>query len=59
MIELKYDTPVEVTREQYKRVRDRFKMIVAHRRDGEGKYWIKLWGMEYKDDVEKVLNKSN
>jgi len=57
MIELKYNTPVEVTREQYRRITNRFKMIVAHRRDDQGRYWIKLWVMEYKEAVERELNK--
>ena len=57
MIKLEYNTPVEVTEQQHRRVTNRFRMIVAHRQDEAGKYWIKLWAMEYKAQVEKELNK--
>ena len=57
MIELEYNTPVEVSQEQYRRVTGMFRMIVAHRQDQEGKYWIKLWAMEHRERVEKELNK--
>ena len=58
-MEIKYNTPIEVTEEQYNRITKRFRMIVAHRRDDEGRYWIKLWVMKYKDQLEKELNKPN
>lgn len=56
MEEILYDTPIEVTREQYRRITDgRFGMIVAHRRDAEGRCWIKLWVMQYKERLALEL----
>jgi hypothetical protein len=59
MIELKYNTPVEVSKEQYQSITNRYRMIVAHRKDDQGRYWIKLWAMEYRERLEKELNQSN
>lgn len=56
MVEILYDVPIEVTVEQYKRITDgRFGMIVAHRRDAEGRCWIKLWVMRYREMLEREL----
>lgn len=55
-MKIKYNTPIEVTREQYRRITGKFKMIVAHRKDEEGRYWIKLWAMEFKEQLEKELS---
>jgi hypothetical protein len=55
MIEVEYDIPIEVTEKQYRRIIPRFRMIVAHRRDAEGRYWIKLWVMGYRDRLLKEL----
>ena len=53
-MEIKYDVPIEVTQEQYQRL-SRWGMIVAHRIDDQGRYWVKLWVMSYKDAMAKEL----
>jgi tricorn protease-like protein len=59
MVEIEYNTPIEVTEDQYQRIVGRYRMVVAHRQDAEGRYWIKLWAMEFKGHLEKELNKPN
>lgn len=54
-MEIKYDTPIEVTREQYRRIAVRFGQLIAHRKDKKGLYWIKLWDMRFKDELAKEL----
>ncbi len=57
-MEIKYDTPIEVTKEQYKRVTERFRQLIAHRIDRRGRHWVKLWAIGYKEELEKELNKN-
>jgi hypothetical protein len=54
-MEIKYDTPIEVTENQYNFLINKFAGIIAFRKDAEGKYWIKLWIMQYKHILEKYL----
>ena len=55
-MEIKYDIPIEVTKKQYQRIIKKFSQIIAHRiDDDDGRYWIKLWAMEFKDELEKEL----
>ncbi|KKL03787.1 hypothetical protein LCGC14_2622620 [marine sediment metagenome] len=54
---IEYNKPVEVTRAQYQRL-SRWGMIVAHRVDDQGRYWVKLWVMRYKEELKKELNKN-
>ena len=53
-IDIKYDVPIEVTKTQYEYIMRQFSQLVAGRIEG-GKYYIKLWGMKYKDYLIKVL----
>jgi len=53
---IEYDVPIEVTGEQRRRIARKFPMIVAHREDSEGRHWIKLWAMEYKEALQRELN---
>jgi hypothetical protein len=53
--EIEYDTPILVTKEQCLRIRKRFGQLIAWRRDYDGTYWVKLWAMEYKDELAKEL----
>jgi len=54
---LQYDVPVEVTRAQYRKLVKHFPEVIAHRRDLKtGKYYIKLWDMRYKEQVERMLS---
>ena len=53
---LQYDIKVEVTRAQYRRLTKHFPGVIWHRRDLEaGKYYIKLWDMRWKQQLEKML----
>lgn len=54
-MEIKYDTPIEVTEKQCKRIRKKFGMLIAWRKDEEGVYWVKLWHMEFRDELVKEL----
>ena len=54
-MEILYDTPIEVTREQYEKLKVVFAEIVAHREEN-GKYWIKLWDVRFKKELEEYLN---
>lgn len=56
-ISVKYDVPIEVTKEQYEHIVPRFRNIIVHRKD-KGKYYIKLWYMQYKGLLEKVLEET-
>lgn len=56
-MEIKYDTPVEVTEKQCEFVRKKYGMQLAWRKDDEGRYWIKLWNMDLKDELENDLSK--
>lgn len=54
-MEIKYDQPIEVTKEQYDVFVSKLGGVVAHRKTDDGKYFIKVWSMEHADLVEKVL----
>ena len=54
-MEIKYDTPIEVTRAQCEHIRSRFGMIIAWRKDDENKFWVKLWHMGFKNELVKEL----
>lgn len=53
-VNLRYDIPVEVTRAQYRRLTRVFPGAIAHRREPD-KYYIKLWSMNYKEQVENLF----
>lgn len=52
---IKYDTPIEITKQQFFKVIPRFNGFVAWRRVKGGKYEIKLWNMKFREELEKVL----
>ncbi len=54
-MEIKYDTPIEVTEVQYYKLMLALPGIVAGRVE-EGKHYIKCWLMKHKLFVEKNLN---
>jgi len=56
MIDIEYDTPIEVTPKQYVSIRIGLKGFIAHRIDSEGRYWIKLWYMKAKDQLKMELS---
>jgi len=53
-MEIKYDTPIEVTQKQYNICMSRHHGICAGRKDGN-KYFIKVLFMKYADEVAEVL----
>ena len=57
-MDIRYDVPIEVTRKQYDILRVECTGILAHRIDNEGKCWIKVWLMEYKDDVIQIIKEN-
>jgi len=57
MTEVKYNIPIEVTKEKLDYLKVRFPMQVAWRTDSEGKHWIKLWDMSARKRFEHELNK--
>ena len=54
-VKLKYDVPVEVSKEKYDFLMREMAGIVAGQ-EKLGKYFIKLWHPSYKKAVEKVIN---
>jgi len=55
--DMKYNVPVEVTKNQYFKVIVEFAGVIAHRIDDDGRYWIKLWWPKYKKELITFLNK--
>lgn len=53
-IEIKYDTPIEVTEKQYKRLMNECSGIVAGRQEG-GRFYIKVWAMRYVNYVRRII----
>ncbi len=59
MIEVKYDTPVEVTEAQLNEMMYKFRGAIAGRKNEmSGKCFIKLWSMPSKARVEEYLRNS-
>lgn len=55
MIEVKYDTPIEVTEKQFNETTRIFAGYIASRKE-DGKYYIKLWSMNAKSKLKFYLN---
>ena len=53
-MDIKYDTPIEVSKEQYKRLIIQFAGVIAHRNEN-GRYWIKIWLMRFKEKLQHAL----
>lgn len=53
-MDLKYDTPIEVTENQYRRIMSELKGVCAGRIEN-GKHYIKLWLMAWKSNVIWIL----
>jgi hypothetical protein len=52
---IEYDKPFEVTEAQYRYLIIEYSGAIAHRKEN-GKFYIKLWTMSYKEEIEKYLN---
>lgn len=59
MIAVKYNTPIEVTEQQYSRIIVDYASLVAHRSE-DGKFFISWWAgpnaKQWKAHLEKFLN---
>lgn len=53
-MEIQYNVPFEVTKEQHNKLMINCAGIVTGREEN-GKYYIKVWLMKYKEHVEKIL----
>lgn len=53
-MKIEYDTPIEVSEQQYNFLIHEFRGVVAGHRS-EGKYFIKVWYMRYAHLVETYL----
>jgi hypothetical protein len=53
-MDIKYNQPIEVIKNQYYFVMEKFAGIVAGQIK-ENKYFIKVWRMKYKEHIEKAL----
>ncbi len=51
---IKYDTPIEVTKSQYNTLMNKFSGVVCGLEDN-GKYYIKVWLMQYAHLIENFL----
>ena len=49
-----YDIPITVTEKQYRHLMKEFGGAVAGREEN-GKYYIKVWMMEYVEPIQRVL----
>lgn len=56
-MEIKYNIPIEVSEKEYGVLMNAFREIIAGRKDENGKYFIKLWLMRYKDHLLKAFEK--
>ena len=54
MTKLEYDKPYEVSEKLYHSLIVIFAGIIAHREEG-GKYWIKLWAIQYRKQLEEFI----
>ena len=52
-MDIKYDTPIEVSESQYKRLMTKCAGLIAGRQDGE-RFFIKVWFMEHVAYVKLV-----
>ena len=53
-MKINYDEPIEVNKEKYLLLTKKYAGIIAHREE-EGKYFIRLWNMNFKKQLEEDL----
>lgn len=53
--DIKYDTPTEVTEKQFKIIMTDLSGTCAGKKI-DGKFFIKLWVMKYKQDILNIIN---
>ena len=54
-MEIKYDTPIEVTPHQYRVLMNDARGSCAGKKE-DGKFFIKVWAMEYIGQIKEFLN---
>ena len=57
-MEIKFNEPIEVSAKQYGRIMSELKGVCAGRIDN-GKYYIKIWLMAWKKNVQWILETEN
>lgn len=57
MIEVKYDTSIEVSEEEYIFITNKFRGTVAHRKSNDGKFFIKVWSKNVIPYIYDYLNR--
>jgi len=50
---IRYDRPIKVTQAQHNYLSQRYAGAIAHRKDENGQYWIKIWLMM--KEIKKYL----
>lgn len=55
---VEYNTPIEVTKNQYLKIARELSGICARRVDEKGKYWVSLWFCrpEWKFKLNNIVN---
>lgn len=56
-MDIKYDTPIQVSEKEYGILMNAFREIICGRKDENGNYWIKLWLMRYKEHLANAIKK--
>ncbi len=54
-MKIEWDKPIEVTKSQYEKAMVDFSTLIAGRKEG-GKFYIKLWFMQYKTRLAILLH---
>lgn len=54
-MQIKFNTPIEVSAKQYGRIMTELKGVCAGRVDENGKHWIKVWLMSWSKNVQWIL----
>lgn len=53
--DIKYNEPIRVSRKLYNILIVKYAQQIAHRKDKNGRYWVKLWVMKYREELFKDL----
>jgi hypothetical protein len=54
-IKIKYDTPMEVSETHFRVLVRELPGVICHK-EKDGKFYIKVWLMEYTKEIRKILN---
>ena len=61
MVEIKYNTPIKVSKAQMLRVANELNGVCAYRTDSDGNHWVSQWyaNSYYKFKLNEIINGSN